>query len=118
MKKDKDDYMNNFQENLKVLHKDYRNLELQHKDLTSIDKLEKEIQDKLAIKESLRQECETIDAGFKSAVENYNKQKQLDQELSSELEFLQEQVNESQHNDHKLKIRQKDLSNQLAELTG
>jgi hypothetical protein len=40
------------------MHKDYRTLENEHKDLISRQKLEQEIEKKLAEKEKLRVECE------------------------------------------------------------
>lgn len=118
MKKDKDQYMDNFTNNLRVLHKDYRALEAQHKDLISREKLEQEIEQKLTEKERLRVECDAVDAQHKAALENYNKQKKLDEELTQELAFLQEQLNESQLNEFKLKMRQQDLKTQLAQLNG
>jgi len=50
---------------------------------------------RLKEKEKLRLECEEIDTRHKKALEDNQRYKTLDEELTMELEFLQEQVNES-----------------------
>jgi hypothetical protein len=95
MQKDKQEYMQKFETNLRVLHKDYRVLESQHNELTSQQKLENDIEMKLREKERLREDCELIDARHKKALDDNLKNKTLLEELSMELNFLQEQVNES-----------------------
>lgn len=78
MKKDKQDYMQSFESNLRVLHKDYRALESQHQELTSQQKLEQDIEVKLRHKEKLRLECEEIDTRHKKALEENARFKTLD----------------------------------------
>ena len=73
---------------------------------------------RLKEKEKLRLECEEIDTRHKKAFEDNQRYKTLDEELTMELEFLQEQVNESQLNEFKLRMRHKELKSQLRELTG
>jgi hypothetical protein len=50
---------------------------------------------KLREKERLREDCELIDARHKKALDDNLKNKTLLEELTMELNFLQEQVNES-----------------------
>jgi hypothetical protein len=52
---DKKKYMQKFETDLRVLHKDYRVLESQHNELTSSQKLQNDIETKLRIKEELRE---------------------------------------------------------------
>ena len=88
MKKDKREYMEKFENDLRFMHHDYRKLENEYNDLKSRQKLEHEIEVKLKEKERLRDACEVLDKRHKAALENYNKYKNMDAELMMELDFL------------------------------
>ena len=87
---DKKKYMQKFETDLRVLHKDYRVLESQHNELTSSQKLQNDIETKLRIKEELREHWEKLDLRHKTAIETNAKNKTLLEELTMELNFLQE----------------------------
>lgn len=117
MKKDKDEYMQNFEDKLRGMHKEYRELEKQNTELTDLKKMENDIEAKLKEKEKIRLECEKIDKRHKFILDEYLKNKTQHQEMLSEISFLQEQVNSSQLNEFKLRMRQADLREELNELS-
>jgi exonuclease VII small subunit len=61
MKEDKKKYFNDFEVNLRELHRHYRNLEHDHDELTSTTKLYYDVDLKLKEREALRLECEKVD---------------------------------------------------------
>ena len=61
MKEDKKKYMNDFEVNLRELHRNFRDLENDHFELTSFTKLQQDIELKLREKEKMRMECEEVD---------------------------------------------------------
>ena len=53
----------------------------------------------------MRKECEEVDARHRMILDDYLKYKKQHQEMLAEIDFLEAQVNQSQLNDWKLKIR-------------
>ena len=102
VKKDKEKYMDEFEDYLRGLHVDYRALEHTNRELSSYTKLTADIEAKIKERAKINQECEAIDKVMRVKQDEMLRSKKELQDLEMEMTFLEDQVNAAELNEFKL----------------
>ena len=113
VKKDKNQYMDEFEDYLRSLHNNYRQLEHTNRELSSHTKLTADIEAKMNERAKLNLECSEVDKIQRAKYEEMTRYKKDLAELDMELSFLEDQVNAAELNEFKLQMRYDEIIEEI-----